>query len=140
VVVGCSVGFRSEFANGVRFVRNAALGNVGITALGSGIGFDLNTGETAEFTGNLALGNRIGVRVFEPVPVFRGNAFAANVTNCGVENLGGVPLLAINNWWGAATGPGPDPADAACDVTAAPTTVTTPFLTSDPSQAQAPLR
>ena len=45
------------------------------------------------------------------------NIFANGVTtgNCGVHNNSGATIDATNNFWGAATGPGPDPADQVCD-------------------------
>jgi|SRR5882724_539360 len=33
-------------------------------------------------------------------------------SNCGLLNVSGIVLMAPNNFWGAASGPGPDPADA----------------------------
>ena len=39
-------------------------------------------------------------------------------------------LEAAGNFWGAASGPGPDPADTTCDSFGA-STVTTPFLTPE---------
>ena len=34
--------------------------------------------------------------------------------NCGLANFTGAPLNAINSYWGAATGPGAEPADVTC--------------------------
>ncbi|MBC8028417.1 MAG: right-handed parallel beta-helix repeat-containing protein [Steroidobacteraceae bacterium] len=34
--------------------------------------------------------------------------------NCGLANFTGMALIATNTYWGAATGPGADPADATC--------------------------
>jgi hypothetical protein len=47
--------------------------------------------------------------------------------NCGLANFTGQTLNAANSYWGAATGPGPDPADVACGND--PVT-TTPFAKS----------
>ena len=47
---------------------------------------------------------------------------------CGLENLGNPALAAAGNYWGAATGPGADPADAICNLFNG-TTITTPFAT-----------
>lgn len=140
VVSGCAVGFRSDDSRGTRFVRNAALGNVLTSQLGTAVGFDLRPGTVTEFIGNAAIGNGTGVRVWGSIPAFRNNALVGNLTNCGLENRAGVPFLAAANWWGAPSGPGPDPADGACDVTAAPVTATTPFLPRDPTQPQPALR
>ena len=46
-------------------------------------------------------------------------------SNCGTSNFSGDRVIATNNFWGADTGPGPDPADQACNVNGA--TITTPF-------------
>jgi hypothetical protein len=48
-------------------------------------------------------------------------------TNCGLYNDSGGALTATKNFWGAATGPGADPADLACSGVGSSTT-TTPFL------------
>lgn len=140
VVAGCSVGFFSESAAGARFVRNTAIGSVIQPTVGAPVGFELEPGNIAEFSGNAALGNGTGVRIWNAIPIFRNNTFAASTTNCGLRNMSGVAFVATNNYWGAATGPGPDPADDVCEVSAAKTTITTPFLTSDPTQAQSALR
>ena len=42
-----------------------------------------------------------------------GNSY--NMTNCGLFNNSGSTVGARNNFWGAATGPGPDPADLVCN-------------------------
>jgi hypothetical protein len=72
------------------------------------------------------------------VPIFRDNAFAGSITNCGVRHGSG-KLAATDNWWGAPTGPGPDPADDVCSSPGS-VTITAPFLTADPSQPLEPLR
>ena len=82
------------------------------------------------FVGNAVYGNRDGVQVY---PSFTGPPIARNniVSNrvCGLYNLPGVPfLMAANNYWGAATGPGPDPADGVCNAPGTSTQVT-PFST-----------
>jgi hypothetical protein len=56
-----------------------------------------------------------------------------------MQNNTGASVTATNNYWGAASGPGPDPADQACDA-AGSTTITTPFATSDFTPGQAALR
>lgn len=55
---------------------------------------------------------------------------------CGVYNFG-VPILnATNNYWGTASGPGPNPADEVCNSEPGTTTVTpsatTPFIVKAP--------
>jgi hypothetical protein len=50
--------------------------------------------------------------------------------NCGFRNdASPSTIIAAGNYWGAPTGPGPDPADAVCNASGA-TTVTTPFATA----------
>ena len=43
--------------------------------------------------------------------------------NCGLVNLSGGSLIAQSNFWGAASGPGPDPADEVCNLSGATTVV-----------------
>jgi parallel beta-helix repeat protein len=47
--------------------------------------------------------------------------------NCGVQNSSGTIVIAQNNFWGAASGPGVDPADMACNLVATSNTVVKPF-------------
>jgi hypothetical protein len=47
----------------------------------------------------------------------------AREAHCGTYAGAGIALDASENFWGAAAGPGADPADAACDATGAVTTV-----------------
>jgi hypothetical protein len=112
LVIDCSLGFGlSEFA---LFTRNGAVSN-------RGIGLALNPGGS------------IGTIVK--------NTFAGNdpFGNCGLFNDTGTAVTATDNFWGAVTGPGPDPADQACNG-AGSSTVTTPFATTDYTPAQAALR
>lgn len=140
VVMGCSIGINVANARGARLIRNVAVGNETATIVGSGEGFSL-TGTVAEFTRNVAMGNVHGVTLgtTTPIPAFSGNAFSGNTSNCGIRNFTAGTLNAAGNFWGAASGPGGDPADAACDFGSA-ITVTTPFLTSDPSGGLSALR
>jgi hypothetical protein len=48
--------------------------------------------------------------------------------NCGIFNGSGGTIDATNNYWGAASGPGPDPADDVCNGEGSSSTVT-PFAT-----------
>jgi len=126
------------------------------------VGIDVK--ETSSATGNVVTGNFTGIlpqdssRVagnavsgnpFDGIEVSGG--FAGTITgnnivgnggtyslNCGLYNLNAVHgLVAANNYWGAATGPGPDPADALCDFPAGLTTAT-PFATK-PFKVKAPI-
>jgi hypothetical protein len=115
-------------AGGDAVVRgNVAAGNfgVGITVL-----------EAAIATGNTAYGNFIGFRAEDSG--FSGRFEKNNVTgnvSCGLHTV--TATNAMNNYWGAATGPGPDPADAPCDTGHVVTT--TPFATK-PFTVSAPIR
>jgi hypothetical protein len=55
----------------------------------------------------------------------KNNIFA---NGCGLRNNGNNNLSATGNYWGASTGPGPDPADDVCEDSVG-TTVTMPFAT-----------
>jgi parallel beta-helix repeat protein len=59
---------------------------------------------------------------------FYGNGVSTDQfgVNCGLGNFTGETLSAANSYWGAATGPGAEPADVACG---SPVT-TTPFARS----------
>jgi len=73
--------------------------------------------------GNAVIGNhRTGIHVLGSVPVVRHNNIYANhdstagsINNCGLTNHSGGTLDATENFWGAAAGPGPNPADAVCN-------------------------
>jgi hypothetical protein len=102
-----------------RFVLNTVVGN-------AGVGVQLFGRPIARFEQNNIYGNGVGSSVGAP-----------GLPNCGLWATGGFPggdMVAANNFWGAATGPGPDPADGAgpgsgCDVEGAQTVVT-PFATT----------
>lgn len=82
-------------ANGHALSNNAALGNVI---------FGFYVKSNATITKNLIYGNNSRV---EP---YSGQDF----TNCGLLNLSGILITATNNFWGAPTGYGSDPADDGC--------------------------
>ena len=134
-VQGCATGFFTQDATGARLVSNTAVGNGFATP--DGIGFDLH-GNVAEVSSNVAIGNATGARVTTAIPIFQKNAFAGSVSGCGVTNVSGTTLNAANNWWGSPAGPS-DAFDVACNLSGS-TTITSPFLTTDPSQQQAALR
>jgi hypothetical protein len=135
VAMGCHVGIHHDAGSPTaRLVRNTAIGN-------TGAGYEVVM--AAEFTGNVAVENGIGAIVSsDQIPLFRDNTFAANDTNCGVRNDSPLPINAANNYWGAATGPGTDPADQLCESQPSDGyfSIVTPFLTKDPTQAQSALR
>jgi hypothetical protein len=91
------------------------------------------------FYRNTLIGSqRFGIMVQSGPPVrtlVRENNFIGNALgippeffgpNCGLANFTGETLNATNSYWGAATGPGPDPADVACGNDPV---ITTPFAT-----------
>jgi hypothetical protein len=84
VVTGNVIGIRF-FGRGEKAVRNAVLGNQS--------GFDATSGGDLE--NNNIYGNGCGVLVGFSSPLIS-------------------TVLAENNYWGATTGPGPDPADSVC--------------------------
>lgn len=128
--------------SGQRVTRNVASNNL--------VGFEVTA--TGVFRHNSAVGNAIhgldlsvigqievqhndfvengglGIWAKRATEVTENNIYGNNGSgNCGLQN--DVPFLsAINNYWGAATGPGPDPADTVCDSVGSITT-TLPFAT-----------
>lgn len=91
--------------------RNAARGN-------EGSGICVNPGSSAfTITQNDLYGNG------------RNDTFTG-VPNCGLFNDSGTTITATDNFWGAATGPGPDPADDVCNGVGS-TTITAPFATTE---------
>jgi hypothetical protein len=89
--------------------------------------------------GNSTHGNDDGFYV--PGPSFSGRIEKNNVfgnLDCGLDNRKVPGLLAQNNYWGAATGPGGDPADDVCNQGAGTTTVI-PFATK-PFKVKAPIK
>jgi hypothetical protein len=85
------------------------------TFLGSPyVGISVGPGSTATITENNIFGN--WPQVYPPEG------------NCGLVNGSGGTIDATNNYWGAASGPGPDPADEVCDIDDSTTTVS-PFAT-----------
>ncbi|HYO55449.1 right-handed parallel beta-helix repeat-containing protein [Archangium sp.] len=111
------VGFFLYTTNGSEFVfkENDAIGN-------RGVGIWVQQGPQLELHRNNIFGN-LGVAIggfFPPLP------------NCGLANNSGSTIDATRNFWGAPTGPGPDPADDAgpesiCDRNGM--TIVTPFET-----------
>ncbi|QSQ25124.1 right-handed parallel beta-helix repeat-containing protein [Pyxidicoccus parkwayensis] len=135
-------GFIIGLGNGYTIMSNRAIGNDGVGFLLSSAG-----GTGFVFTQNDAIGNRgTGTWVLTsqaPSLALRGNDIFGNLgeavggffppfPNCGLVNDSGHPVDATRTFWGAPTGPGPDPADDAgpgsiCDRNG--TTVVVPFRT-----------
>jgi len=116
------------------FVDGQVSGNVAIGNTNNGMSLDGNILEDVKFTRNTIVGNLrggVGIREFSTTVTFTMNNIFGNnsATNCGLENVSGTMVDATNNYWGAASGPGPDPADAACFVGAQNFVITVPFAT-----------
>jgi len=80
-------------------------------------GFVVN-GSDVEIRRNLIVSNgNLGIRAFSNVVITENNIFGNDTLggNCGLLNQSGTSLAAPNNFWGAPSGPGPDPADAVCN-------------------------
>ena len=102
------LGFELTFSGD--FMHNVASGNL----LN---GLVVNATEL-EIHHNAIIGNRqLGMQIFSSNVAITDNNIFGNGTiggNCGLLNQTGTSLMASNNFWGAAGGPGPDPADAVC--------------------------
>jgi parallel beta-helix repeat protein len=127
---------------------------VGNQASGSNTGIRLSGGSNNLLIANLASANNTGYQLqggtghsliassaqgnqFEgyyvsagvTASITSGNIFGNDTTsNCGIRNASGSSMTATHNFWGAATGPGADPADDVCNGAGSATT-TTPFST-----------
>jgi parallel beta-helix repeat protein len=122
VASGNRFGFELSFSG--QFTQNAACSN------GDGPGIIINNAAIIEIFRNAVIGNEgDGIQVLSQNATITENNIFGNGTlgsNCGLLNESGTVLMAPNNFWGAASGPGPDPADAvgaACGGNPAPTIV-----------------
>jgi hypothetical protein len=143
-VVGWKFGITALGA-GKNVVRNVvSLDAVGVDVEGTStatgnivsdcrIGIDV--GGAGMAIGNAVRGNMVGISVDSSQ--FFGTITHNDIVgtpgsnnNCGIENgLNiGMTLTATNNYWGAPTGPGPDPADSVCNDSNS--TITTPFASA----------
>jgi parallel beta-helix repeat protein len=119
------------------------VGNLVTGNFGSGILIN-NSCTAGVVTGNAAYGNDTGIEFLLP-PValpfkIEGNNVFGN-TSCGIRFDGsssGGSMTATNNYWGASTGPGADPADELCNDSEAAITAA-PFATK-PFNIDPPLR
>jgi hypothetical protein len=128
VAQGCNIGFLN-LGYGGTFTRNLAIGN-------RREGFDIAA--FVALTDNAAYGNGDGGAVIGGMPgVVSQNVFVGNAHNCGVTNDDSTAgtLNASNNYWGAPTGPGSDPADSTCSSFGGVVT-TVPFLTNATAPTQ----
>jgi parallel beta-helix repeat protein len=115
VSVSNEFGFQTSSAHPVLLRRNVAIGN--------DIGFVLFGGSHI-LRRNSVIGNRdYGIYVGGPEAplITHNNIFGNNNVpregdiNCGILNVGNPNIDATNNFWGAPTGPGANPADEACN-------------------------
>ena len=143
-------GFAAGGTGSQRFEGNVAIANdfgftgglydeavlVGNVAVGNREGLRGGNGAALSVTGFAAIANRqAGVHNQGTTTV---SVTASNLIGNGTQAIGGSPncgtitetppLTATNVFWGAATGPGDDPADDVCDLGAGVTTVA-PFAT-----------
>jgi hypothetical protein len=115
-------------ATGITFTNDIAVGN--------GAGF--NIFGTAVLTSDSAIDNwEVGVvlRAGAAATISNSNVFG-NATlqpsNCGLQNFSGAATVVSKTYWGAATGPGADPADAICDFNGSATTTSSLQTTTYP--------
>ncbi|GIW44026.1 MAG: hypothetical protein KatS3mg077_1308 [Candidatus Binatia bacterium] len=117
-----SSGFYVNFSTptAVTFLRNTATNNgaAGFTFPGT-MATDSNNYPT--LTNCVAVGNQgDGIQVSGHLVVTRSNIYGniGGGFNCGINKLSGLgSISASQNFWGNASGPGPDPADQLCGVT-----------------------
>lgn len=96
-----------------------------------GPGFLIRAGTNLVLSGNAALGNGGGGIYAEvSATITQNNLYGNDAPNCGLVNASGGTINATNNFWGAASGPGPDPADDVCNLGSSTTTVE-PFATKE---------
>jgi len=105
-------GFNVLSGQNLMFTHNVTAGNV---AGLSDMSIDATSGT---LTGNSFIGNRnVGILMSSPYFSITKNNIFGNVgpgnDNCGLENTSG-SIAAPQNFFGAATGPGPAPANAVC--------------------------
>lgn len=118
---------------GMVLTRNSAISNASHGFIVSNL-----ASEPHRFVLNNVIGNRGNGFFFnpdaQPAVLRRNNIFGNLLNNCGIANQSGETIDARNNFWGAATGPGADPADNAgpgsgCDIHG--TTKVIPFATQE---------
>ena len=103
----------------VQFTKNVASGNRSFGLFGSGSVLEIrrnsflgNGGPGISLSGHSTVTDIIDNNIF-------GNG------SCGLQNFTATLVTASGNFWGAATGPGSDPADAVCN-DASSTTIVEP--------------
>jgi parallel beta-helix repeat protein len=104
----------AEVTSSGQFTRNAIVGNNLDGLIVNAVGKELLIRRN-----DILDNGQHGVRILNPFDgiITRNNIFgnASTAGNCGLLNQSGGPVNAIRNFWGAPSGPGPDPADEVCD-------------------------
>lgn len=142
-VTGWNTGVRLRGAGKTLRKNVIALNGLGVEARAGGVVGNVVTGNvdgldlsgSTDVVGNAVHGNRrFGLIVYPPFGgiIAKNNVFGNDGSgNCGLLNQGVVGLTATANYWGAASGPGADPADDVCNnLGFGATTTTTPFAAS----------
>lgn len=126
------LGYNLTFSG--RFAKNYSTGN-------QLNGMDVNA-NGLQIDHNAIIGNKqLGLRVFTSnVSITENNIFGNGTLggNCGLQS-DAASLAAPYNFWGVASGPGPDPADAVC-VSATGNVVTVAPVATQPFKIQAKFR
>jgi parallel beta-helix repeat protein len=112
---GNEVGISLLSAGSIKLTRNVVSGSSieGVRLQGDGNVFTRNAVRGSRGSGVLIEGTDTGTLKFT-ANTLMGNGVVG--TNCGIElnATTGATLVATENFWGAASGPGADPADLAC--------------------------
>jgi len=120
--------------NGLRVDGTASEFTENIVVANNLRGFEINAGPHLITRNTIVANVGAGINTSAPaISVQRnniyGNATGPNDgTNCGLANVSGGLVDATDNFWGAASGPGSDPADTFCNVPPS-TTVVDPVAT-----------
>ena len=115
--------------SGIHMTGGSASGNI---AAGNSDGF--SSSFVGLVAGNAAIGNLTGIDAFNDSGPATGNNIIGN--QCGLKKQGPASFNGTNNYWGAASGPGADPADNVCLGTVGVTPfATAPFNIANPLPA-----
>ena len=125
-LIGWSTAIRARGDGKLVRSNELSLNSVGINISGSsraegnvivGSAYGAEPKNTAAIVGNAFYGGRVAVNA-QPgfAGVIQRNNFIGSRDDCALTNLSNTDgLVVTNDYWGAATGPGPDPADNFCD-------------------------
>jgi parallel beta-helix repeat protein len=139
---GFTITSNSAGASGTGFMifgtAHIVRGNVASGNLGYGFDIGVSPGGIT-LTRNAARGNTdAGIHITAVAVVTDNDIYGNNetpsflgFTNCGLLNESGAAVTATNNFWGAPTGPGANPADDVCDSGGGSVTTTAPFAAAE---------